>query len=462
MYHYNLIIIGSGSGGFAAASSAQASGLRKILLIEKRRIGYSLCTNEGCMPSKVLLASAGVKDVIEHAGEFGIRAGKPQVLWKKVQERVRRLVEKDFFSARREMIKQSGIEIVKGVARFLDSHTIAVGRKKIRGEKIIIATGSEVVIPPIQGLKETGFIDSDRALYLDTLPKSLIIIGGGYIAVELGTLFSTMGVSVTIIDRGDGILKRIDGDVAGALQKLLQKSGVTILLNAQIESVRRVGKDKVVAIAKGGKRRGVSADEILIAAGRKPTIGGLGVENTGVSVSVEGAIDVNEYMQTSISHIYAVGDANGKFPLVYAASMEGNIAGTHAAVGKASKMRYDLIASIIFSRPEIGTVGLTEVEAQGSGLQTISATIPMSGIGKAVAIGKTEGFIKLIAEKPSGKILGVHILGAQATDIIQVALPHLYHNDTVFDVINIPYPHPTLGEALSYPAEEIVKKLESG
>jgi dihydrolipoamide dehydrogenase len=164
-------------------------------------------------------------------------------------------------------------------------------------------------------------------------------------------------------------------------------------------------------------------------------------------------------MQTSVPHIYAVGDVNGKMPLVYVAAMEGKIAGLHAAGVSDQKIDYRLVGNIIFSHPEIGTVGLTASEAEAKGLNVITVKTPMEDIGKAVAIGQTDGFIKLVAERPSGKIIGLHVIGPHATDIMQVALPHLYHNDTVFDVLNIPYPHPTLGEALSYPAEEIAALL---
>ena len=208
-----------------------------------------------------------------------------------------------------------------------------------------------------------------------------------------------------------------------------------------------------------GEEKVVSAEEIMVNTGRRPAIDGLGLEKTGLLLGEKGEIEVNDYMQTNVPHIYAVGDVTGKAGLVYAATMEGKVAGLHAAGKRETKMNYDLVSNIIFSHPEIGTVGLTEAEAKAQGLDVITVKTPMEDIGKAVAIGEIEGFVKMIAERPSGRIVGLHILGPHATDIMQIGLPHLYHNDTVFDILNIPYPHPTLGEALSYPAEDIADEL---
>ena len=458
--HYNLIIIGSGSGGFAAATSAKAEGLEKILLVEKRAVGYSLCTNEGCMPSKTLLASADVKRVLEESTDFGITSTQPEVDWTTVQRRVRTLVEDDFFAARRDAIRCASVEVVEGSASFDDPHTIQVGERTYTAERIVIATGSVVDVPPFPGLTETGYIDSDQALYLEKLPRSLVVVGGGYIAIELGYLFHKMGVQVTIVQRSERILRRLDPDIGFELQEILRRDGMNIVMGTKVKSFNQVGGNKQVHIAlKGGGESTLVGEEIMIATGRRPAVDGLNSKKAGVHLDGGGAIQVNDYLQTNVPHIYAVGDVNGKVPLVYVATMEGKVAGLHAAGRRDQKMDYRLVGNIIFSHPEIGTVGLTEAEAKAQGLNVITVKTPMTDIGKAVAIGETDGFIKLVAERPSGKIIGLHILGSHATDIMQVALPHLYHNDTVFDVLNIPYPHPTLGEALSYPAEEIADRL---
>lgn len=454
--HYDLIVIGSGSAGFSAATTAKENGLEKILLIEKRRVGYSLCTNEGCMPSKTLLASAEVKRIIEESTEFGVGSAKPDVDWDTVQDRVRTLVEEDFFAARRDAIHNAPVDLVEGNARFTSAKSIQVGDCSYTADRIVIATGSVVSVPPFSGLKETGYLDSDGALYLKKLPSSLIVLGGGYIAIELGYLFHKMGVDVTIVQRSNRILSSLDADISLELQGILRRDGMNVVTGVDVESVSRSAGNKCVhaAIREGGDTK-LEAEEIMIATGRAPAIDGLNLEELGVELDEHGAIQVNDYLQTSVPHIYAVGDVNGKMPLVYVASMEGKIAGLHAAGKTDEKVDYSLVSNIIFSHPEIGTVGLTASEAEASGLDVITVKTPMEDIGKAVAIGQTDGFIKLVAERPSGKIVGLHVIGPHATDIMQVALPHLYHNDTVFDVLKIPYPHPTLGEALSYPAEEI-------
>lgn len=459
-HQYDLIVIGSGSAGFSAATTAKENGLEKILLIEKRRVGYSLCTNEGCMPSKTLLASAEVKRIIEESTDFGIASTQPNVNWDAVQERVRTLVEDDFFAARRDAIRNAPVDLVEGNARFTSPHTIQVGEYSYAADRIVIATGSVVSVPPFPGLRETGYLDSDGALYLKKLPRSLIVLGGGYIAIELGYLFHKMGVDVTIVQRSQRILSRLDADISFELERILRRDGMNILTGADVESVRQSsGNKRIHAVIEEGGKTTLEAEEIMIATGRDPAIHGLNLEQLGVQLDEYGAIQVNDFLQTSVPHIYAVGDVNGKMPLVYVASMEGRVAGLHAAGVIGEKIDYRLVSNIIFSHPEIGTVGLTAQEAEANGLNVITAKTPMEDIGKAVAIGQTDGFIKLVAERPSGKIAGLHVIGPHATDIMQVALPHIYHNDTVFDVLNIPYPHPTLGEALSYAAEEIAACL---
>ena len=358
--HYDLIVIGSGSAGFSAATTAKENGLEKILLIEKRRVGYSLCTNEGCMPSKTLLASAEVKRIIEESTEFGVGSAKPDVDWDTVQDRVRTLVEEDFFAARRDAIHNAPVDLVVGNARFTSAKSIQVGDCSYTADRIVIATGSVVSVPPFSGLKETGYLDSDGALYLKKLPSSLIVLGGGYIAIELGYLFHKMGVDVTIVQRSNRILSSLDADISLELQGILRRDGMNVVTGVDVESVSRSAGNKRVhaAIREGGDTK-LEAEEIMIATGRTPAIDGLNLEELGVELDEHGAIQVNDYLQTSVPHIYAVGDVNGKMPLVYVASMEGKIAGLHAAGKTDEKVDYSLVSNIIFSHPEIGTVGLT-------------------------------------------------------------------------------------------------------
>ena len=323
IHHYDLICIGSGSGGFSAAMAAKAEGLKNILLVEKRRVGYSLCTNEGCMPSKTLLASASVKRTFEESPNFGITASDLQVNWSTVQKRVRTLVEDDFFSARREAILNASVDIVEGSASFIDPHTIQVGDNRYTGEKIVIATGSTVDVPPLLGLKETGYITSDEALYLEHLPSSLIVIGSGYIALELGYLFHKVGVEIIMLVRSPRVLRRLDPDIGFELQDLLRREGMNILTETSLKSFARTEKGKEVHFVQGDEEKVVCAEEIMVNTGRRPTIDDLGLEKTGLLLGEKGEIKVNDYMQTNVPHIYAVGDVTGKAALVYAATMEG-------------------------------------------------------------------------------------------------------------------------------------------
>jgi len=428
--------------------------------VEKRKLGYSLCSDEGCMPSKTLIASADIKEVIENSDKFGIEVNKPKVNWKIIQKRVRSLVKDRFSSARQEAIINSGIEVVKGSASFIGSHRVRIANELYTAPNIIIATGSVVNIPPIRGLSQAGYIDSSKALFLERLPDSLLIVGGGYIAIEVGYLFHRMGVEVTILELEERILPKLDVDLSLSLQEIMRRNGIDIVTEAKVQEVKKESKNKVViAQLKSGEEKSFCAEEIMVATGRRPAVEGLNLEKAGVYLTRQGAVQVDEYLQTSVPHIYAVGDVNGKLPLVYTATMEGQIAGLNVVGPDKQKMNYDLVSQVIFSSPEIGSVGLTEKQAKERHLKVVTAKTSMDDIGKAIVMGQTEGFIKMIAESPSGKILGLHMLGPHATDVIQVVLPHLYHQDTVFDILNIPYPHPTLGEALSYSAEDIADKL---
>lgn len=426
MKNYDLIVIGAGAGGFSAAETARSAGIQKILLVEKREIGYSLCTNKGCMPSKTLLASK----------RLGLN-------WPEAQKRVRDLVSNNFFASRKKMIEASGFEILKGEVKFISPREIEVSGATYRARNFVIAVGSEVFIPSVKGLDEAGYITSDEALFLDEAPKSLIIIGGGYVACEMASIFNSMNSKVAIHERGDRLLKRLDKELGLELGKAFKKRGIELNFGQDIKAIRDIRKNE---------------ETILLAVGRRPAVANLDLERADVRLDGRGAIEVNDYLQTSQDHIYAVGDSNARAPLVYAASMEGRIAGQHIAGGRV-KMNYSLVGLVIFSHPEIGSLGLSEEEARRQELKIEVSKIPMADIGKAVAIGETEGFVKMIVLKKSGQLLGLHIIGPLATDIIQVALPHFYHGDTVFDIMNIPWPHPTLGEALSYSAEELVKRL---
>jgi len=421
MKHYDLIVIGSGSGGFSAATAARKGGVKNILLVEKREVGYSLCTNEGCMPSKTLLSSK-----------------KLGLSWGDAQERTKKLVKDEFFGFRKEMVESSGFDIAKGVGKFVSSKEILVDGEKFSADYFVVATGSDVFVPPIKGLDEVGYITSKEVLTLDELPKSLIIIGGGFIAVEMATLFHSMGSKVSIYERGDRLLKRLDKDLSEELGKAFKEKGIELNFGADVNDIRDIRKGD---------------ETVLMAVGRRPAVGELGLDKIGVEIGERGEVVVDEFLKTSIRNIYAVGDSNGKAPLVYAASMEGRIAGMNVS-GSSEKVDYSLVGTIVFSNPEIGSVGLSEEEAPGS----VVSTIKMADIGKALAMGETTGFVKMVADS-KGKILGLHIIGVAATDLVQVVIPHLYHGDSVFDVLKIPYPHPTLGEALSYPAEEIAGKV---
>jgi len=445
----DLVIIGGGPGGYVAALRASQLGA-KVTLVEKDKIG-GVCLNEGCIPTKALLRSAEVYATVESAAEYGVRIPSPEIDWPAMQARKQQVVEQ-LTSGVAKLLERAGIEVVYGVASFASPHEITVnspeGMSRIRSDRFIIATGSSPAAIPIPGLDLPEVWDSTKALHIETLPKRLLIIGGGAIGVEFATLFSTLGVEVTLVEMLPRLLPTMDADIGAALQWILEANNVLVKTSTQVSQVTPVASGGLAVEARTGKSvEKYSTDCVLVAVGRKPNTEGLNLESAGVSYDRRG-ITVDSTLRTSVPHIYAIGDVTGGILLAHVAMKEGEVAAENA-LGHSARMNYDYIPSCVFSHPEAASVGMSEEEARDKGYDVRVGRFPFNGNGKALAQGEPDGFVKVIAEAKYGQVLGVHIVGPHASDLILEASALLNLECTLEEMTAIIRPHPTLGEALT-------------
>lgn len=453
---YDLIVIGGGSGGYAAARTARDLGAR-VAIADAGPLG-GLCILRGCMPSKTLIASGDLMHEIREADVLGVRSNEPKIDFRAMIERKRELIQ-SFADYRIEGLET--FELYPGEARFIDDVHLSVGAAMLHAPNFVVATGSVIAPAAFAGLEETGYIDSDAALDLDAPPSSMIVLGGGYVAVELGQFFSRVGVATTILIRKPRLLSDTDDDVGEALTEYLRDEGIRIIGEALVTRVERAGARKRVYFRKGGVERAVEAAEIFYALGRVPNVRGLALERAGVRYHPVTGIEIDATLRTSNPHVFAIGDVTGRYPLVHVAIQQGEIAARNAIRGTREAIDYSVSkAHTIFSDPQIAVVGETERALRVAGKAYLKATYPFADHGKAISIGKTKGFVKMLADPEDGRILGVQILGADASDLIHEAIVALHFGSTVFDFVRIPHLHPTLAEILAYPAEELVLKIE--
>lgn len=461
--NFDFIVIGGGSAGYAGASTAARLGL-KVAVIEGGAEVGGLCILRGCMPSKALLESASRAETIRRAEEFGLRAEYRGVDGPSMQARKRLLIS-DFADYRRGQLESGRFEFIRGRAKFIDPHTLEValldgGTERIEGRAFLIATGSRVNLVEVPGLAETGFWDSDQVLASGHVPKSVIVLGGGAIALEFATLYAGLGCEVTVIQRHRQVLREMDGDVAEALVSGLRKRGIRVHTNTALASVESAGALKRVNFFAEGERHSVEAEQIIYALGRAPLTENLGLENAAVELE-EKAIRTSATQQTSSAHIFAAGDVCGPFEVVHIAIQQAEIAARNAArllAASAEPMEqidYTLKLFAVFTQPEVAAIGLTEREATEQGIDFLAASYPFADHGKSMVRGETDGFVKLLVERATRRIIGAAVIGPEASDLIHEVAVAMHFRGTAGDLARVPHYHPTLSEIWTYPAEEL-------
>lgn len=442
-YEYDIAVIGAGPGGYVAAIAAAREG-KKVCIIERAAFG-GVCLNEGCIPTKTFIKSANVAREIQNAAEFGIEGVDPAavtVSMEKLLERKNRVVRK-LVGGVRALLKGNKVAMIEGGASFVDAHTLAVGDKKITSEYIIIATGSDALMPSFIKREGTNTIlTSKEALEVKKIPASIAVIGGGVIGIEFAYFFSRLGCAVTVLELMEHIVPMVDAEVSGMAKKRLEKDGVVFHMGARVHTVR----DNTVFFEKNGVEERVAAECVLMAVGRTPTTEGLNAQAVGVAFD-RAAIITDETLRTNVPNIFAIGDVNGKVMLAHTASHEGMVA-VRAICGKSARMDYGKIPSCIYLEPEIACVGLTEKQAGEVCANVKTGRFPMAANGKSLAEGDTDGMIKTVLDGDTGEILGVHIYGKHATDMIAEMALAMTMEATAEEIIATVHPHPTVSEAV--------------
>ncbi|SEO60279.1 dihydrolipoyl dehydrogenase [Propionispora vibrioides] len=441
---YQVVVLGGGPGGYVAAIRAAQCGL-KTALIEKDSLGGT-CLNRGCIPTKALLRSAEVYETIKKAGEFGIAASNVTSDMKAVFARKDRIV-KGLVGGIKGLLQANKVDVFNGEGKALTPNQLEItqkdGVKKISTEKLIIATGSTPFLPPIPGADNPGVITSNEALELGKVPQSLVIIGGGVIGLEFAYMMQTFGAKVTIIEMLPRILPMADKEVVDVLVASLKKQGVTIFTNAKVNKISKTASALAVEYEFEGALHTAEGENVLVSTGRAANFTGI----EGLGIHEKKGIPVNEKMETKLPGVYAIGDIASKIQLAHVASAQGIVAAENAA-GMNSHYSDKIIPSCIYTSPEVAWVGISEAEAKEKYQAIKVGKFPFKASGKAMAYGDTEGFVKVVCDAKYGEILGVHIVGPHATDLVSEGVLAQSLEATLEELGHAIHPHPTLSEAL--------------
>ena len=457
-FDFDLAVIGGGSGGYAAARTGAAEGFKTVVIEGGEQVG-GLCILRGCMPTKALLYASEVIHLARHAPTWGIRAEDVSFNWAQVLARKDRLI-KEFADYRVQQLQSGKFKFIRSQARFVDPHTLELSNgQKLRAKNFVIATGSTVAPCPIPQLKDLACLNSDTALTLERLPKSLIVLGGGAVAVEFAQLFVRFGVRTTVIQRSPHILHEFDGDAAAELENVFRREGIQLYTGTRLVDARKAGGQKEVVFEHQGQTVRVHAEEVFYALGRIPNIGSLGLDKLGVKVEY-GRITTNTRMQTSLAHIFAAGDCTGLHEIVHIAIQQGEVAAFNAAhADRPKEMDYRLLTEIIFTDPQIASVGLTEKRAHVRNINYSVAKYPFDDHGKSLIMEAKDGFVKLLADPLSGEILGGCCVGPLGGELIHEIIAAMHKRMTVRELAAMPHYHPTLAEIWTYPAEELADMI---
>lgn len=443
MKKYDIVVVGGGPGGYTSALRAAGLGL-SVAIVEKDHLGGT-CLNRGCIPSKTLLHCAHVVDLAGKAKRWGVELPAPVIHFDQMIQHKNNVIQR-LRSGIDSMLKAGKIDQYKGHGTVHSDLRVEVQNQEsetiIAGSHIILATGSQPFLPPIAGLDQVDVHTSDTIFELEKLPESIVIVGGGVIGLEFAAIFSSLNVDVTVVEMADRILAAEDADAAKIVEKELLHKGVKFMTKAKVTSMRMEGSRKVLSVQTTEKQHDLAASEIIVAVGRQPNIHGL--ESLGLRMNGN-YVAVDEYLQTSIPHVYAIGDLIGGWQLAHVATAEGHRAVDNIAKHK-EKMNYNVVPRCIYTSPEIASVGISEQAARERGYNVKVSTFPFAGSGKAIAMDEPTGFIKLIADVKYGEVLGVVMVGTQVTEMINEASSYMHLEGTVEEMGRMIHPHPTISE----------------
>ncbi len=461
---FDLIVIGAGPGGYVAAIRAAQLGL-SVACVDKRPELGGTCLNEGCIPSKALLQSSfKYEEALTHLSDHGVDVGKPKLNLKKMIERKNKVVE-DLTKGISFLFKKNKITFVEGLASFESATSLKITKSdgatdQIEASKILIATGSVPTDLPGIEIDEKQVVSSTGALMLDKVPDHLIVVGGGYIGLEMGSVWRRLGSKVTVVEYFDSIVPALDREVATSLYKSLKTQGIEFQLSTKVTSVKKQKKGSLevhLEPAEGGKVQKVACDVLLSCAGRKPYTDTLGLDKIGLSLTDKGFLEVNDSFETAVQGVYAIGDVIGGAMLAHKAEEEG-VAAVEGMVGQKPHINYQAIPAVIYTHPEVASVGKTQEQLTSEGADFNVGKFPFTANGRARANGDMEGFVKILADKKTDEIYGVHILHAEAGTMIAEAALALEYRASSEDIARTSHAHPTVNESMKEAALSVLKR----
>ncbi|MEN6441621.1 MAG: dihydrolipoyl dehydrogenase [Syntrophobacter sp.] len=453
----DLIVIGAGPGGYPAALRAAELGM-KVACVEKDPSPGGVCLRVGCIPSKVLLESTEYLSLARNRfGEHGISAEKVSMDLPKLMERKERIVS-GLSENVRKLLNDKKVELINGTATLMPDREVKAysgsGDEVLRGGNILLATGSEPVQLPFLPFDGRTVVSSTEALSFETVPRRLGIIGGGIIGLELGSVWGRLGSKVTVIEMLPGIAGTLDGQVARLLDRLLGKQGFEFRLGTRVVGSETGADEVTLTLEAGGKKEVATFDRVLVAVGRKPRIRGLGIEELGVRLDSGGFVAIDEKYRTSLAGVYAIGDLVPGPMLAHKATAEG-VAAVEGMAGLSAEVDYDAIPSVIYTSPEVACVGKTEEELRGLKIDYRASVYPFAGTGRARCMGETDGFVKTLAHARSNRLLGIHIIGPHASELIAECVLAIHCHARAEDLRSSIHAHPTLSEAVRESASGI-------
>jgi pyruvate/2-oxoglutarate dehydrogenase complex dihydrolipoamide dehydrogenase (E3) component len=450
--HFDAIVIGSGQGGTPLAKDLAGAG-RKTALVEREHVGGT-CLNVGCTPTKTMIASARVAYLARRGGDYGVRTGPVEVDLRRVRERKRDIVADWTGASRRGLESTAGLELIMGEARFTGPKALDVavnggGVRQLAAERIFIDTGTRPAMPDLPGLKAVPTLDSTSIMELDKVPAHLMILGGGYVGLEFGQMFRRFGSAVTVVERGSQLLDGEDQDVADAVAEVLRQDGIEVLLNADAVRARKAGERVELVVHAGGEERTIAGSHLLVATGRVPNTERLNLPAAGVETDDNGFVKVDDRLQTNVAGIYALGDVNGGPAFTHISYNDYLIVKTNLLDGGSASTTGRPVPYVVYIDPQLGRVGLNETEAKAQGRAYRVAKMPMADVARAAETDETRGFMKVLVDPQTKRILGCAVLGVQGGELmamLQLAM-----------MGNIPYPalteaviaHPSLAESLT-------------
>ncbi len=440
-----IIVIGSGPGGYKSAALGAKRGF-DVILVEKNTIG-GVCTNTGCIPSKALLSVAELADSIKGAGRKGINAAQESIDFSRVMKNKKRAVKISRKGVEKEL-KESGVEIIRGEAKLNNNKEVEVNGETLEAEHIIIATGSEPVVLPFLKVDEKNILTNKGAIELESIPESMLIIGGGYIGVEMAFFYSSMGTSVTVVELLDSLLPVMDSSLGKEAESMLKRKGVKIITGAKVSSVE--GKKPFKAVLEGSQKEELEFEKILCSVGRKPSPPDIDLD----IISEKGSVITDDFMKTPVEGVYAVGDVTGKGMLAHTAYKQAKI--VIDTIDKKSNRGFSnyLIPAGVFTHPEIASVGFSEEDAKKEYDDVRTASFPISALGRGYSTGERAGLAKLVCK--GDEVIGMHLVCPGATDIIMEGTLAMEKGLTVSDVVDTIHPHPTYSEAIKEAADKLI------